>query len=68
MYEDLRRTESLENFAETGTVVIASVQTTICMLGIAMVNWDVGVDKVTLYDMSECCHGEKSSFLVPGTT
>lgn len=48
MYEDLRRTESLENFTETRTVVIASVQTTICMLGIAMVNWDVGVDKVTL--------------------
>jgi hypothetical protein len=42
------RTKSLKDFAEARTVVIAPVQTTIRVFGIAVVNWDIGVDKVTL--------------------
>jgi hypothetical protein len=38
----------LKDFTEARTVVVASVQATIYMLGIAMVNWDISVDKVTL--------------------
>ena len=43
-----RRTKSLVDFTEARTVVVTSVQATIRLLGIAVVNWGVGVDKVTL--------------------
>jgi hypothetical protein len=43
-----RRTKSLKDFTKARTVVVASVQATIRLLGIAVVNWDVGVDEVTL--------------------
>jgi hypothetical protein len=42
------RTKSLKDFAEAGTIVVAPVQTTVRVFGIAVVNWDIGVDKVTL--------------------
>jgi hypothetical protein len=43
-----RRTKSLVDLAEARTVVVAPIETTICVSGIAMVDWDIGVNKVTL--------------------
>jgi hypothetical protein len=43
-----RRTKPLKDLPEARAVVVATVKTTVRVLGIAVVNWDVGVDKVTL--------------------
>jgi hypothetical protein len=43
-----RRTKSLVDLAEARTVIVAPIETTISVFGIAMVDWDIGVDKVTL--------------------
>jgi hypothetical protein len=48
MLKIFRRTKSLKDLPEAGTVIVASVQTTVRVLGIAVVNGDVGVDKVAL--------------------
>jgi hypothetical protein len=61
-----RRTKSLVNLAEARTVVVVPIETTIRVSGIAMVDWDIGINKIALWHVRCCCDGEGRCH-VPGT-